>query len=173
MTEATRFEPDFTEVTSTIKIWPRADYELKINGAKPFAYTREEDEQLVAGVTYNFELVGRIGNDGSLDTTDEGEICVPARLYVHSKKGWGFTKGVLMAFMGYDAEHEEEFNKAIAELDFTLDPGDADDEGEFNEVEAGGGWQEPVGSRVRVTLDKGMYNEREQQVFKAWRPVTS
>ena len=169
----TRFDPDFTEVTSTIKIWPRADYELKITGAKPFAYEREDDQQLVAGVTFNFEMAGVLGKDGSLDDTNAGEVVVPARLYVHSKKGWGFTKGVLMAFMGYDADHEDEFNAVIAEMDFSLDPGEQDDEGEYTEIVAGTGWNEPVGARVRVTLDKGMYNEREQQIFKAWRPVTS
>ena len=169
-----RFAPDFAEVKAGLKIYDRGEYEVKVTGVDGFAYVRDKDKVTVVGVKYKLEMVGKLGNDGTIfDDTDAGESVVPMKLYIHSKKGWGFTKQTLMALFGYTDEQEDDFNEAIEGYDFGVEPTDdePDEEGAF-EVEIGGSWKEPVGGRIHVTLKKGIWEERPTQEFVAIRPAS-
>jgi len=172
-----RFAPDFADVSASLKVFDRGDYEVKTTAVDPFAYIKSDEkkgEYVVCGASLKLEMVGKLGHDGSIiSSDDEGESVVPLRLYMHSRKGWGFTKGIIMSLMGYVADREEEFNAIVGDLDFGLTPQgeEPDDEGAWSVVEAGAAWQQLVGVRNHVTLSKRIYEEREQQEMKNWRPV--
>ena len=155
-----RFAPDFTQVSAGMKIFPRGDYELSVTGVKPLAYYKTDDDgeptdDFVAGCQVNIEMVGKIGNDGQLDREDAGESVVPIRLYVHTEKAWGMTKGSIMALLGYTREEEEQFNADFADADFAV-------EGEGDEAELGDSWNRLVGQHVTAQLSKRMFRKREQ-----------
>lgn len=168
----TRFDPDFTQVSAGIKVFPRGEYELTVTGVKPILYFKKDkdgdltDEE-VAGCQVNIEMVGRLQNDGQLDSTDKGESVVPLRLYVHSEKAWGMTKGQVMAIMGYTREEEEAFNADSANSDYVVDGDPESDE----DAELGASWQALVGQRFRATLDKRTYKGREQQEIGSLTPA--
>lgn len=165
-----RFAPDFTQVSAGMKIFPRGDYELAVTGVKPLAYYKVDDEgevteDFVAGCQVNIEMVGRIGNDGQLDREDAGESVAPARLYVHSEKAWGMTKGSIMAILGYTRDEEKQFNTEVgAGADFAV-------EGEGDEATLGDSWNRLVGQHFTAQLSKRMFRKREQQDMSALSPV--
>ena len=165
----TRFAPDFTQVSAGIKIFPRGEYELKVTGTKPISYFKrdkegEETEEVVAGCQVNIEMIGRFQNDGQLDNTDQGETVVPLRLYVHSEKAWGMTKGSIMSITGYTRDEEEAFNADFQDSDFSL-------EGMGDEAVLGDDWEKLVGHHFVATLDKRTWKGREQQDVGTLTPV--
>ena len=168
----TRFAPDFTKVSAGMKIFPRGDYELKVTKTKPIYYEKKDDEgdetgEFVAACQVNVEMVGQVGNDGQLDRKDEGESVAPLKLYIHSQKAWGMTKGMIMAILGYTSEEEKDFNAAMADTDFSVEAG----EGE--EAVLGGSWARLEGQHFVGRLDKRSYKGREQQDVGTLQPVKS
>jgi len=167
-----RFAPDFTQVSAGMKIFPRGDYELKVTGVKPIAYYKEDEEgevteDFVGGCQINVEMVGRIGNDNQLDRDDEGEAVVPLRLYTHTEKAWGMTKGSIMAIMGYKRDDEAVFNSDFGEADFSLEGESAED------AVLGADWNRLEGQHFVATLNKRMFRNREQQAVGTLQPVSA
>lgn len=167
---STRFAPDFTQVSAGMKIFPRGDYELSASGVKAIGYYKkdkdgEPTEEFISGCQVNVEMVGRIGNDGQLDRADEGESVAPLRLYVHSKKAWGMTKGSIMALLGYTREEEQQFNEMLGtDADFSV-------EGEGDEATLGGSWGRLTGQHFTAQLSTRMWQQREQQDIGTLMPV--
>ena len=112
-------------------------------------------------------MVGRIGNDGQLDREDEGEAVVPIRLYTHTEKAWGMTKGSIMAIMGYKRDDEDQFNEDFGEADFSLEGESAED------AVLGTDWKRLEGQHFVLPLNKRMYKGREQQDTGTPQPVSS
>ena len=165
----TRFAPDFTQVSAGIKVFPRGEYELSVTGVKALSYYKRDDDGndtdvQVAGCQVNIQMIGRYKNDGQLDREDEGETVAPSRLYVHSEKAWGMTKGAIMSIMGYTRDEEESFNADYTNSDFSV-------EGIGDEAVLGGDWNKLVGQHFIATLDKRTYKGREQQDVGTLTPV--
>ena len=167
-----RFAPAFTKVSSGMKIFPRGDYELAVTGTKPIAYYKTDEdgdvtEDFVGGCQVNLEMVGRIGNDGEIDQEDKGEAVVPIRLYTHTEKAWGMTKGSIMSIMGYKRDDEDQFNEDFGEADFSLEGESAED------AQLGSDWSRLEGQHFVATLNKRAYKGREQQDVGTLQPVSS
>jgi len=166
-----RFTPDLSKVRASIRVFDRGDYQLKITKAEPFINEEKDDGKgnltQSAGCRYNVEMVGKLDASGNVTDEFQGETVTPVRLYVHYEGGWSMTKQFLMAVLGYSREEEDKFDAEwAANADLSLD-------GEPDEVEAGKSWEDPVGKVVNVTLDKRLYQGREQQDFRGWTPANA
>jgi hypothetical protein len=161
-----RFAPDLAKTKAGMRVFERGDYELKVSGLKPIAYTRESDGKEIAGCQINLQVCGLVLNDGSLDKTDEGESVAPIRLYVHTEDAWPISKRFAMACLGYSLEQEDEFDDSHAEtLDLSVD-------GEGDDAVLGEGWKRLEGKRFLCTLSKRKYEGREQQDHGGFLPIT-
>jgi hypothetical protein len=161
-----RFAPDLSGTKAGLTIYDRGEYEVKITGVKPISYEKD-DGTPVAGGQVNLEMVGLVQNDGSLDRELEGESVAPVRLYVHTEKSWPITKRFFMAALGYSVDEEEQFNEEVArELDISV-------EGDGDEAILGSGWERLVGKRLLVTLNKRIWQGREQQDHVNFMPLKS
>jgi hypothetical protein len=164
-----RFTPDLSKVRASIRIFDRGDYRLKITKSEPFINEAKTDdkgnEKQTAGCRYSLEMVGKLNARGEVEPEFEGEAVTPNRCYVHSEGGWSMTKQFLMAALGYSRDEEDKFDAEwAANADLKI-------EGEPEEVEAGNSWEAPVGKLVDVTLNKRIYEGREQQDFNGWSPA--
>ena len=174
MSDEGRFAPDLSGVKAGMPIYERGEYEVVISDVKPIYYNRESDGKTIAGAQVNLEMAGRVENDGTVNPnfgpdgdSVAGEPVAPNRLYVHSQKALGLVKQFIMFSLGYAIDEEDAFNADIGgDLDISVfKPVDAE------EATLGSGWDRLVGKRLRVTLDKRLYDGREQQDHKAFMPL--
>lgn len=169
-----RFEPDMTEVRAGFPVYDRGDYELMIIAVEGMDYMKETDDgdtYEVAGARFDFEMVGRIGPDGSIDKEGlEGEPASSDRFYLHTDKAWPFTKRFVMAAAGYHQDEEELFDEEFAsDHTWHVDGEPTDPEAE---VEVGSAYESVVGNRVHVQADKTRdQSGNEQQEWSGWTPA--
>lgn len=180
-----RFEPDFTKVRASIRIYERGDYLCRIGKARPFAYYKKDDvnprrQVMVAGMKYPLTMVGKLDEEGQPTDEFRGEPITPMNLYLHSEAAYGMTKRFVMTAAGYDRDHENDFDEEwLPENDLSFEVDDDVDEGEEFEVTVGDGWHTIEGNLIVLTLDKRMYKktpdspEQEQQDFKNMIPADS
>lgn len=166
-----RFTPDLDETRATTRVFDPCEAEMKITGVQGVLYMKEEDgdEWPVAGVRCQYEHVGRIQDDGSLDTEHEGEDMAPDTHYIHSEGALPFTKRFLMAAYGFTREEEEEFDDFLEERDFSLDGDPESDE----DPEIGDGWKELEGLRVAADVDIRAVEDEETGEVTKYQDYTS
>lgn len=169
-----RFEPDMTEVRAGFPVYDRGDYELKITGAEGFSYMKEPDDgdpYEVAGVQFNFEMVGQLTGTGIEKENLEGEPASSDRFYVHTKGSFPFMKRFVMAAAGYDQDDEELFNEEWAGEHSWFVVGDPQDpEGE---VSIGSAYSAIVGNRVHTTANVSQDDSgTKRQEWQNWTPAS-
>jgi len=179
------FQPDFTTVSASFPIWEKARYRVKVTKKVPFVREAKDDETgkvtIQCGVRYHLEMAGVYDSQGELQETQDGSSIVGKPVsnyacYVHTADGWQFAKPFLMAASGYNVKNEEDLaNKelfAANEWGITGEPGD-----DAEKIEAGKGWDKPVGRYVDVTLSKKVTKskkdgkEYENQDYSGWTPL--
>jgi hypothetical protein len=163
-----RFEPDASEVRATTRIFDRGEYELAVGDPYGFAYTREKDGKDIGGVRYALKMVGKVDSKGKLNGEFEGEPVTPIRFYVHSAGAISMLKRFAMATLGYaqNPASEEKFDKEVwKDVDLSV-------EGEGDEVSIGSFFETLTGQRVRITLDKRIWEDQPQQDHRNPVPIT-
>lgn len=153
-----RYEHDPSKVTTSITVFPKDEYELKIGKPKAFERTAKAGHQSY-GIRFPVTVVG-----GNLD----GKKSV-FTIYLHSEGAAQMAKRFQMAVHGLTVNeaNEKKFDSQVAGQDWSYDP----DTGEV-----GAAWAAYEGRSVRVdcdvqisTNDKG--EEMQQQVWGTWSPI--
>lgn len=172
------FTPDFTKVESSIPVFEKGRYRVKVTGKKAFAEEKKDNETQVihikSGVRYALEMVGMFGDDGDLITEDfAGRTVSPFSVYTHSEGGLRFAKPFLMAASGFSPRDEQHANEHLFQANdwnFSGEPGMA-----AENFELGAGWDLPVDRLVDVTLKKKVTTTEdttyENQEYSGWTPV--
>lgn len=163
-----RFAPDPDEARATTRIFDRGEYELIVGKPYPFAYTRESDGKDIGGVRYALKMVGKVNAKGKLDNEFEDEPVSPIRFYIHSTGAVSMFKRFAMAALGYDANPatEEQFDLEV------WHGADLSVEGEGDEVSGGSFFETLTGQRVRMTLDKRIWEDQPQQDHRNAVPIS-
>jgi hypothetical protein len=141
------YEFDPTKVTATIPIFPKGDYEFVVSEPKSFAKTNEEGKTsmgirfpvLCEDVAYDAD-----GNPVG-DPKFKGKRTIYSG-YLHSDGAQAFTKGFLLAALGFDRNEagERAFDEKYKGQDWGIDP----DSGACGDM-----WRQVTGARVVASLD--------------------
>lgn len=159
-----RYEPDLTKVAATIEIFSKGDYEFSIGEPKSFSSPKDDG---TATVGIRFPLKVEEVYDGG-DEKAKGKRTI-LTVYVHNEGGQSMAKQFIMCALGYkrNPQDERKFDEKYSGSDWGLDP---------DSKSVGDVWREPVGRRVRSSLDIGIQEKGQnagepQQKFANWQPV--
>lgn len=153
-----RFENSPANVSASIEVFPKDDYEFIVGEPKTFfGQTKSGKNQGKDSYGVRFSIaVGKGDYQGKRQVIS---------LYQQSEESQGMGKQFIMAVLGYDKgkAEEERFNADWGGKDWSFDT----DSGSVGDA-----WRELTGNRVIGTLDtKVGDNGDEQQVYKQWRPA--
>lgn len=153
-----RYSHDPTQVTASLTILPKDEYEFVIGKPKPFERTAKAGHQSY-GVRFPLTVVGGSQN---------GKKTVYS-LYLHSEGGQQMAKRFQIAVGGLTVNEKNEkiWDQQNAGRDWGYDP-------ESGEV--GEGWKEYEGVHVVCDLDVEIVkNDKdedvESQIWGTWRPL--
>ena len=151
------------EHRATTRVFERGEYELSVERSTPFLREKDDGSENF-GIMYGLKIVGQVV-DGELDETYAGEDVRPLNCFLHTDGSIRMMKRFMMAVLGYDEEEEYDKDFGGDEEQFLFDAE------KDQKIEVGSGWALPVGKHVKVTLDKEIYQDEEQQRFKNWTPA--
>ena len=149
-----RFEHNPSEVTTSMEVFPKDDYEFVLGEPKTFFRVNAKGND-----SYGVRFSLTVG-----DGTFKGKRTMIS-LYFQSEGARGMAKQFQMAALGYGKGRSEEqrFDKEWGGKDWAFDTDDSS---------TGDAWRELTGARVIGSLDTRMGdNGDEQQDFKGWRPI--
>ena len=158
-----RYEHDPANVTTSITIFPKGEYEFEIGKPKAFERTAKAGHQSY-GV--RFPLLCTQVLDGDENMLGKKTM---QTVYLHSDGAQQMGKRFQMAVAGFTVNeaNEKQYNEAAAGKDWSYDT----DSGEV-----GAAWLEYEGQRVVVDLDVQIQkNEKDEEVqsqqYGTWRPL--
>lgn len=146
------YEPNLTDVQSTLEVFPKGEYEFKITSAKSFEKSKEDGSKTV-GIRFPME------------EAESGKKTIYT-LYVHSEGAMGFAKRFVMAAYGYsvDSEGENKFNNDYRGADWSIDT----ENGTVGEI-----WKDLIGKRVVGVVDTKIGpNGDQQQEWNGFRAIS-
>ena len=150
-----RYEPDLSQVSATIAILDKDEYEFEIGKPKAFQRERKKGGESI-GVRYPMTVA-----EGPQSGKRTFYSC-----YTHSDGGQGFAKQFLMCALGFELtqEAEKRFNEAYKGADWGFDT----DSGECGDI-----WEEAAGKHIIASVDLGVNPETGEpnQQWVRFRPV--
>lgn len=163
MTTPIAFNFDPNNVSATLEVLPKGEYEFEIRSKKSFLKQSGEDKHDSYGVRYN--LTCTLAGQGREDCVGKKVIF---STYMQSEGGQAMAKQFIMAALGYGKTRaeEERFNREQGAKDWTFDPNDGSVGEAYNQLD---------GARIIGGLDiqQNKNTEEPMQNFKNWRSITS
>jgi len=158
-----RYDNSPKDVTATIPIFPKGDYEFSLGEPKPFARTNPEGK-LSHGV--RFPLVcEEVLEEG--DPNFKGKRTLLS-CYMHTEGGVSYSKQVQMAVFGFEKNPEGEaaFNEEHGDQDWSYNTDE-------DALSVGDKWAEMQGKRVVISMDEGIHptSGDKNQKFVSYRPL--
>lgn len=159
--EDTRMDFAFNprNVSASIEVLPKGDYEVTVEGAK--AFLNKDDK----GNTKNFGVMHTL----KVQEGSKKDKKIVFRSYFHNEGGQGIYKQFHMAANGFGPKDEDAYNAASAEMDFA--------QINFETGECGGAYKDIVGKRLTVSLDEDLYKKnpddegKPNQLWKGFRAI--
>lgn len=163
MTAPVNFQFDPSNISASLEVLDKGEYEFEIKSKKAFLKQSGEDKHDSYGVRYN--LVVTIAPRGKEDLVGKKVIF---STYYQSEGGQAMAKQFHMAALGYGKSRpeEERFNREQGGKDWNIDPNDGSCGEAYNQLD---------GARVIGMLDVQKNNRTDEpmQNFKSWRAITS
>lgn len=151
------FNPDLSQVSAGIAVFPKGVLQFQIEDPKPFKKNTDKGERF--GIYYPLKVT-QVREDSDPKAVGKKSMFT---CYMHNDGGMSMTKQFAMAVLGYGKKDEAKFDEALAGTDAQID---------FENKTCGEFWQALAGREVLAEVDETLGEDGETPFQKFnWMPL--